>query len=198
MAVKGHVARLRAPDTAVTRAALIVAQVLTLGALALGLVFVVKTTGGTLFAFSAVAPLLVIVSLAALAGVALHMFRKAHSLFDFVRYMPGQVIVREGDPGDCAYFIRAGEVEIIRLVETREAVVARLGEGQFFGEMALLTDQPRNATVRAVAPTELALLGKQNFLSLLSVLPATERDILQTVQRRAMASRPRGDGTSRA
>jgi CRP-like cAMP-binding protein len=191
MAAGGSAARLRGPDSAITRAILIAAQLLTLVALALGLLFVVRTTGGTLFAFSAVAPLLVLTSLAALAAVALHQYRRSHSLFDLITCAPGTVIVREGDPGDCAYFIRSGEVEVVRSVDGREVPVARLGAGQFFGEMALLTDQPRNATVRALAASELALLGKQNFLSLMAVLPATEHDILTTVQRHAMAVRDR-------
>jgi hypothetical protein len=177
---------------------LIAVQVLTLVALVLGLLFVVDTTGGTLFAFSAVAPILVMVSIATLAGVGLHGFLRSHSLFEFEVYAPGDVIVRAGEAGDCAYFIRDGEVEVVRDADGREVVVARLGKGRFFGEMALLSNQPRNATVRAVAATELALLGKQNFLSMLSVMPATERDILQTVQRRAMASRRRDARKGRA
>jgi CRP-like cAMP-binding protein len=176
---------------------LIAVQVLTLVALVLGLFFVVDTTGLTLFAFSAVAPLLVMAAIATLAGVALHRFLRSHSLFEFEAYAPGDVIVREGEAGECAYFIRDGEVEVVRDADGAEVVVARLGKGRFFGEMALLSDQPRNATVRAVVATELALLGKRNFLSMMSVMPATERDILQTVQRRAMASRRRDAGKRR-
>jgi len=60
----------------------------------------------------------------------------------------------------------------------------RLSKEQYFGEMALLADSPRNATVRAVAVTRVAVLGKDNFLTLLSLLPETKENILETVQKR--------------
>ncbi len=67
-----------------------------------------------------------------------------------------------------------------------EAVVATLSKDHYFGEMALLSSAPRNATIRVVNEVQVAVLGKQNFLRLLNVLPATKEDILKTVQHRAM------------
>jgi CRP-like cAMP-binding protein len=85
----------------------------------------------------------------------------------------------------CAYFIQDGKVEVIRNEQGQDRVIATLNKDEYFGEMALISDSPRNATVRAVKETRVAALGKDNFVKLLSVLPATKVSILQTVQARA-------------
>ena len=72
-----------------------------------------------------------------------------------------------------------------KATEGREAVVARLSAGQYFGEMALLSRSPRNATIRAVTATRLAVLGKENFLTMLRTIPAVHEDIMLTIQKRA-------------
>jgi putative ABC transport system ATP-binding protein len=71
----------------------------------------------------------------------------------------GEEIVRQGEAGDRFYLIRSGLVEVIRDGKP----VARLGEGEFFGEAALLTGAPRNATVRALEPSTLFSLHKDEF-----------------------------------
>src|SRR6202011_707620 len=77
------------------------------------------------------------------------------------RYQPGHDIIREGEAGDRFFLINEGEVNVLRGVE--RMVVARLGPGDFFGERALLTDEPRNATVAAVGEVEAYTLGKDQF-----------------------------------
>jgi hypothetical protein len=170
-----------------TQILLLAAQALALIALALGLNFLVNTTGGTLFLFSSLAPVLLIVAIAILAGVGIYRYNTSHHLFDIETYEPGDIVFREGDVGECAYFIHSGEVEVIREHQGHQQVIARLGKDQYFGEMALITDARRNATIRAASKLRVAALGKNNFLTLLSVLPATKEDILKTVQARAMA-----------
>jgi CRP-like cAMP-binding protein len=76
----------------------------------------------------------------------------------------GRTIVRQGAPGDRFYVIRAGEVDVVR----DGRVVRTLGPGDAFGEVALLLDVPRTATVRATAPTELLALSAQDFRDLLA------------------------------
>ena len=164
---------------------LIVAQLLALAALALGLNFLVQTSGGTLFLFASVAPLLMIVGIAILVGVGISKYNASHHLFDVETYSPGEVIIRQGEPGVCAYFIQAGEVEVVRKEQDQDKVIAKLGNDEYFGEMALLSNEPRNATVRAVKETRVAALGKENFVKLLGVLPQTKDSVLQTVQARA-------------
>ena len=169
-----------------TERLLILAQLLVLLALAAGLQFLYNTTGGTLFVFSSLAPLLVGLSILILAAVLFHKFRQRHRLFDLQKYEPGAVVFHQGDSGDCVYFIRSGDVEVVRETDEGETALERLSSGQYFGEMALLSNDPRNATVRALTATELAVLGKTNFVTMLGVLPSTEQDILKTIQARAM------------
>jgi CRP-like cAMP-binding protein len=62
------------------------------------------------------------------------------------KFEPGQVILRENTPGDSAYIILSGQVEISKVIEGQRVVLDRLGPGSIFGEMSLLTegpDQPR-------------------------------------------------------
>jgi CRP-like cAMP-binding protein len=77
-------------------------------------------------------------------------------------------------------------VEVVRKEDGAEQVVARLTKGEYFGEMALISNAPRNATVRSATPVRVAILGKQNFLSMLSLMPHTQEDIMKTVNVRAM------------
>jgi cyclic nucleotide-binding protein len=173
-------------DPVVSRRLLILAQLLALAAYALGLQFLVNTTGGTLFVFSIVAPLMVGLALAILIGVLAWKFLRSHSLFFYETFHPGQVVFEQGDPGDCAYFIHSGEVEVVIGQGADAKTVARLSPGQYFGEMALITSHPRNATVRATNETKVAVLGKENFLTLINLMPSTREDIMKTVNKRAM------------
>jgi small-conductance mechanosensitive channel/CRP-like cAMP-binding protein len=75
----------------------------------------------------------------------------------FVEYGPREAVVRQGESGDVLYLVARGELEVRVRVENSEKEVARLGRGAFFGEMSLLTGEPRTATV--VALTEAALLA---------------------------------------
>ena len=91
--------------------------------------------------FATVAPVLMILGIALLAGVVIYRYNTSHHLFDIETYAPGEVVFLEGDPGACAYFIHSGEVEVIRQEDGREKVIATLGQNQYFGEMG--PDQER-------------------------------------------------------
>ncbi len=94
------------------------------------------------------------------------------------RYDPGDVIFREGDPGDRMYAIMDGEVEVFREeADGRVLVVATLGRGQYFGEMALLSHVPRVASVRAIGEVRVAVLGREDFETLYAHLPDFHRSI---------------------
>ena len=173
-------------NSATSRTLLIAAQLLALVVFILALVFLKRTTGGTLFLFSTVAPVLVMLGVAAVFGVVAYRFLRRHSLFEVEDIEPGQVIFREGEEGDCAYFIHGGEFAVTREENGAEKVIARLSTGQYFGEMALIGNESRNATVRAVTPGRVAILGKQNFLTMLKLMPHTQEDIMKTVNERAM------------
>lgn len=81
-----------------------------------------------------------------------------------VSFEPGQEIVREGEPGDSFYIVRSGTVEVLRrLADGGETSMATLREGRAFGEQALLSDEPRSATVRATDPVELLRLTREDL-----------------------------------
>ncbi len=87
-------------------------------------------------------------------------------------YPVGAVIVRRGERGDCMYFVASGEVEIRVMPEA-----IRLGAGDFFGELALLTGDPRNATVVAMRQCTLLRLDIVDFRQLLGRQPELARII---------------------
>lgn len=77
--------------------------------------------------------------------------------------LEGEVIIRQGDPGVNFYLVRQGEVEVVKSDGDAQRVVATIGEGACFGEEALLTGNPRNATVRASKDSLLYVLGEAEF-----------------------------------
>ena len=80
---------------------------------------------------------------------------------------PGEAIVAEGDPGDAFYVIETGTVE----VSQRGTVIGRAEAGESFGEIALVRDVPRTATVRAVGMVDLVVLAREPFLDALTGQP---------------------------
>ncbi|MGE3908443.1 MAG: cyclic nucleotide-binding domain-containing protein [Chloroflexota bacterium] len=102
------------------------------------------------------------------------------------RYSAGDTIVEQGGVGDRFFVIADGSVEVVRMkAETgEEAIIAHLGVGDFFGEMALLDDAPRTATVRARSPVETFTLAREDFAHLLE-RPPTEALVRTTAGRRA-------------
>jgi CRP/FNR family transcriptional regulator, cyclic AMP receptor protein len=83
-------------------------------------------------------------------------------------YRRGEIIVEQGQPGDAFYVIVKGRVAVaIVAPDGREVVLNSLGEGEHFGEMALLDDAPRSASVIAQEKSELAILSRAVFFDLL-------------------------------
>jgi len=78
-------------------------------------------------------------------------------------YQPGEVIFQEGEPGDCAYIIEEGEVNLFMLVAGQSKLIAKLKAGHLLGEMCLIDHQLRSATAIAVAPTRLIVIPGQRF-----------------------------------
>ena len=67
-------------------------------------------------------------------------------------YQAGEVIVEEGKPGSSAYLLKSGSVEVSKTVEDTRVILAILESGQVFGEMSLLDEHPRSATVTTLEP----------------------------------------------
>ena len=79
-------------------------------------------------------------------------------------YRAGEVIMRQDEPGDCAYFVQSGRVEIVlQRPDGSEIDVGRRGPGTLIGEMAIVDDGPRSATVRALEDCRLLEISKADF-----------------------------------
>ena len=79
-------------------------------------------------------------------------------------YPDGTVIFHQGETGHTMYIILQGSVEIYLEADIQEISLARRGQGDFLGEMALLTQEKRSASARAIGPVRLLSLDKKNFL----------------------------------
>lgn len=96
----------------------------------------------------------------------------------------GDVVVRQGAPADKFFIIVDGEVEVTREDDGKERTLATLSRGQFFGEMAILKDTPRMATVRAVTPTTLFAMERDAFRNLVAGSIGTTQDFNEVIQQR--------------
>ncbi|HYU18070.1 MAG TPA: cyclic nucleotide-binding domain-containing protein [Chloroflexota bacterium] len=104
--------------------------------------------------------------------------------FLITRYSAGDVIVRQGEPGDRFFLIVDGRVEVIREEPDGPRRLAELSVGEYFGEMALLHDAPRSATIRALTAVETYTLSAADFHDLLGRLPAAA-ELRETAAERA-------------
>jgi uncharacterized protein YhbP (UPF0306 family) len=95
----------------------------------------------------------------------------------------GDVIVRQGAPADKFFIVVDGEVEVYRN-EDEGRPLATLGRGQFFGEIAILRDMPRTATVRALKPTTLFAMEREVFQSLVAQSMGTTADFDRVIKER--------------
>lgn len=79
-------------------------------------------------------------------------------------YQDGEIIIRQGDIGDCMYVIQQGKVEILIEEGGKEMQLAIRREGEIFGEMAIFEKERRSATVRAVGRVRLLTVDEKNFI----------------------------------
>lgn len=79
---------------------------------------------------------------------------------DLVHLEAGQALFSEGDPGDCAYLIESGRLEVCARAQGRKRVLGVLGPGEVVGEMAIIDESPRLASVRALQKTSLSAIRR--------------------------------------
>src|SRR5579884_707992 len=98
------------------------------------------------------------------------------------RYPKGQVLCSEGDPGDSLLVLEEGQARVSRFTAAgRETVLASAAAPAAFGELALIDGGPRSATVIAVTPVVVRVLGRRAFLDLLAGQPAVAMALLRTL-----------------
>lgn len=100
----------------------------------------------------------------------------------------GSVVITEGDPGTSMFLIASGEVKVYTRATggtTNTIYLARLGEGDFFGEVSVLTGKPRTATITASQRTELLRLDKAKLDGVLSTYPGIRKVLEEFYKKRA-------------
>lgn len=101
------------------------------------------------------------------------------------RYPKGSMILAQGDPGEALYLLAAGQVKVVLIHEDgREVILSVLGVGAFFGEMALLDQEPRSAHVVAMTDSLLLQLRREDFQARLRSGPEVAIALLRELSRR--------------
>jgi len=103
-------------------------------------------------------------------------------------FEPGQEVFHQGDIGDRIYIITSGRAEVIKQEVDREIGLAHLGPGEYFGEMALLNQTTRNATVRCSEAMDVLSIPKREFSALASTLPAMRENFEKVMAKRRSAT----------
>jgi len=100
-------------------------------------------------------------------------------------YPRNSVILFEDDPGDALYVVVTGLVKVVLIGEDgREVILSVLKEGDFFGEMALIDDEPRSAHVIAMEDANLLVLRREDFHQRVREVPTISLSLLRTLSRR--------------
>lgn len=98
-----------------------------------------------------------------------------------VSFQPGEYIFKVGDPGDCAYQVRSGRVELLAGTDDAQSPVAEFKPGDVFGEMSLIEERPRAFSARAAEAVTATALTRDEFESLLTSDPAQCRYYLRSL-----------------
>jgi len=100
---------------------------------------------------------------------------------DRVSFDSGQVLFKQGDAGDAAYVVLSGSADVLVSSQSGEIKVATLEPNSIVGEIAILCDVARTATVRANAPLETLRIRKDHFLRLLAEFPEMAVEIMRVL-----------------
>jgi CRP-like cAMP-binding protein len=107
----------------------------------------------------------------------LNLFRHETTI---VKLAPGEALFSEGEPASCMYVVRSGTVR----VSTGTTVLEEFGPGSILGEMALIEDSPRSATVTAVSDCEIAVVDRHRFLFLVQQTPSFALNVMKVLSHR--------------
>ena len=117
-----------------------------------------------------------------------HILREIGNAAVEQRWEAGQEIVRQGDTGVGMFVIRSGKVEIVQEHGGKQEKLREIGSGGFFGDMALLDEFPRSATVRAIEPTTCLGLTRWHFRGILESHPQIALKLLPVLSKRLRAA----------
>jgi flavin-dependent dehydrogenase len=100
------------------------------------------------------------------------------------RYRDGEMIIKQGDVGDCIYVIQEGKVEVFNENHRGEIKIAELGTNEFFGEMGLFEKDVRSCTVRACGEAKILTIDKRNFYKIIHKDPTLAYNLMQKMSYR--------------
>lgn len=119
-------------------------------------------------------------------GLSAEEFEQVVSKLSLRHYEEDTIVVREGDPGDSMFIVVRGEVRVLtKNAQQKEVVLANLGEGEFFGEVSLLTGRPRTATILTNVDSELLELTRDDYERIASKYPHVKDVVQEFHQQRA-------------
>jgi len=99
-------------------------------------------------------------------------------------YDDGEIVVRQGDVGDCLFVVQDGIVEIVVEEDGSEVVLRTAGRNEVLGEMAIFEHRPRSATIRARGRARILTLDKRNFLRRINEDPSLAFRMIETMSHR--------------
>src|SRR5438552_5421665 len=97
------------------------------------------------------------------------------------RYEAGEVIIQENDVGETAYVINQGQVEVSKELQGQKVHLAYLGAGETFGEMSMIDEKPRSATVTAVSETLVNEIRRDDFFNSFQTDPKVALQLLKVL-----------------
>ncbi len=99
-------------------------------------------------------------------------------------YQAGEIIVHQGDAGDCMYVIQDGDVEVLKEEDGTETLVDTMHTGDIFGEMALIEHTVRSSTVRATSTVRVLTIDKKTFFRRVQEDPSLALSVLKVMSQR--------------
>lgn len=99
-------------------------------------------------------------------------------------FQPGDVLFREGDPGDRVFVIQSGAVRIVKEIDGQPTVLAQLSDGEFVGELALINDEARSATAVALEATQCLEIDPEGFEAMVIEEPEIAVQLIRGLARR--------------
>jgi len=100
-------------------------------------------------------------------------------------YADGEVVVRQGEPGDCMYNLQDGQLEVLSAFEGRPEVrIGVLEPGALFGEMAIFEHEVRSATIRALGQARVLTIDKRTFMRRVQEDPSLAFNLVRMMSRR--------------
>lgn len=121
-------------------------------------------------------------------------------------YANGEIVVGEGEAGDCMFVLQKGQLEVLRRARDGEVRLSVMGPGDIFGEMAIFEGEVRSATVRALGEASVLTIDRKTFLRRVQEDPSLAFNLVRTLSKRvrrlsaevveAKAGRPRRQDSS--